>query len=159
MTDAFRRSPIFDLRDWWLSNSRMKEIFKVEERGYPPFFPIQQQPESEPPYVVYDFKKTTGAEAWFFHCDVFIMEITAIDFQDAYEAVNIMIDMANKGAISARDLSLWIRSEGRREDFQIHSIEFDGAGKVDPAEEQSGEIKVPVSFSIEYSPLTGNYIS
>lgn len=157
--DHFRRSPIFDLRDWWMSNQRLREIFKVDTRGFPPFFPVQQQPESEPPYVVYDFKKVTGREAWFYHVDFLYMEINVIDFQDAYEAMNIMIDMANKGAVSARDLSHWLRSERRRQDFELHSIEFEQAGNSQPSDEQGGEIKVSVAFSIQYSPLKGNYIS
>lgn len=156
--DSFRRSPIFDLRDWWLSNPRLRELFRVEERGFPPFFPVQQQPESQTPYVVYDFKKITGREAWYYHVDFLYMEINVIDFQDAYEIMNIMIDMANKGAVSARDLSQWLRSQNRRQDFEIHAIEFEKAGEAQPSEEQGGEIKVSVSFSIQYSPLYGNYI-
>lgn len=158
MSESFRRSPFFDLRDWWVSDERLQDLFKIEERGFAPFFPIQQQPESEPPYVIYDFKKVTGKEAWFYHADFVFMEINVVDFQDGYEIMNIMIDIANKGAISARDLSHWLRSENRRQDFEFHSIQFEEAGKADPSQEQGGVIKIPVSFSIEYSPLRGNYI-
>lgn len=158
MSESFRRSPIFDLRDWWMSNQRLREIFRVDQLGFAPFFPIQQQPESQPPYVIYDFRKVTGREAWFYHADFLFMEINVIDFQDGYEIMNIMIDMANKGAVSARDLSHWLRSENRRQDFELHSIQFEEGGKADPSQEQGGEIKIPVSFSIEYSPIKGNYI-
>lgn len=158
MSSSFRRSPIFDLRDWWMSNPRLKEIFKIDQRGFAPFFPVQQQPESEVPYVVYDFKRITKREAWFYQADVLYMEINVIDFQDGYEIIGIMIDMANKGAISARDLSHWLRSENKRQDFELHSITFEGAGEAEPSSEQGGEIKISALFTIEYSPLQGNYI-
>jgi len=155
---SYRRSPFFDLRDWWMSNSRLREIFRVDELGYVPFFPIQEQPESSEPFVVYKFEKTSTASEWWMHCDFIYMEIYFTDFQDGYEILNIMIDMANKGAISARDLTHWVKSQDRALDFEYHTIDYIKGGRPDPAKEQAGDMKIEVAFAIDYSPLQGSYI-
>lgn len=155
---SLRRSPFFDLRDWWVSDPRLKELLKVDQIGFAPFFPIQQQPESTQPFIVYKFEKYSSPGEWWMHSDLIYMEIYFSDFQDAYEIMNIMIDKANKGAASARDLSQWLRSENRAIDFEFHSIEFLDGGRPDPAKEQSGDMKIEVAFAIEYSPLTGRDI-
>jgi hypothetical protein len=156
---SFRRSPFFDLRDWWVSDSRLREILKVDELGFAPFFPIQEQPESVEPFVVYKFEKYSHPSNWWMHYDIIYMEIYFTDFQDAYEIINIMIDKANKGAISARDLTHWLKSENRPMDFEFHTIEYIDGGRPDPAKEQAGEMKIEAAFAIEYSPLKGNYIA
>lgn len=153
-----RRVPFFDLRDWWFSDDRLSEIFKVEELGYIPFFPIQEQPEASAPYAVYHFERMTGDEDWWYQTDFIMIEIRVFDVMDAYESMNIMMDMANHGAISARDLSKWIVEEDRAQDFEFHSIQFYRGGKVEPPKEQGGEFKVEMTFSIDFSPLNGRYI-
>lgn len=156
---SFRRSPFFDLRDWWVSDPRLREILRVDELGYAPFFPIQEQPESKEPFIVYKFEKYSEANNWWVHSDFIYMEIYFSDFQDGYEIMNIMVDKANKGAISARDLTHWLKSENRKLDFEYHMIHFIEGGRPDPAKEQGGEMKIEVSFAIDYSPLKGSYIS
>jgi hypothetical protein len=156
---SFRRSPIFDLRDWWASDDRLRELLRVDELGYVPFFPIQEQPESVEPFIVYKFEKISEPEAWWIHYDFIYMEIYFSDFQDAYEIINIMIDKANKGAISARDLTHFLKKEQKPVDFEYHTIEYIDGGRPDPAKEQAGDMKIEAAFAISYSPLNGSYIS
>jgi hypothetical protein len=156
---SFRRSPFFDLRDWWVSDPRLRELLRVDELGYAPFFPIQQQPESTEPFIVYKFEKYSEPEAWWIHYDLIFMEIYFTDFQDGYEIVSLMIDKANKGAISARDLTHFLKEEGKPLDFEYHVVEYIEGGRPDPSKEQGGDMKIQAAFSIAYSPLKGSYIT
>lgn len=155
---SFRRVPFFDLRDWWFSNQRLSEIFKVDSIGFIPFFPAQQQPESQAPYGIYHFERVNGQEAWYYSADFVMVELRAFDVQDLYECMNIMVDMSNKGAVSANALSRWITSQKRPDDFEYHTIEFYKGGSIEPPSEQGGEFSMKLTFSIEYSPRQGSFI-
>lgn len=154
-----RRVPLFDLRDWWFSDDKLREIFKVDEIGFIPFFPVQEQPEASLPYILYHFERSTGEESWWHQTDFIMIEVRAFDVQDLYETMNIMVDMANQGAVSARDISRWSVEEGRSQDFEFHLIKFYKGGKIEGPKEEGGEFKLKMTFYIEFSPLNGRYVT
>lgn len=155
---SFSRSPFFDLRDWWMSDSNIRSFFRVDQTGMVPFYPIQQPPESARPYVIYKYRTISPASEWWYRREFIFMQISGNNFQQIYEVINRMIDYANQGAISARDLSIWLKNNNRRQDFELHSIHLDRVGDSDPAFEEGGDIKIDVSFYIDYSPLQGRNI-
>lgn len=153
-----RRTPFFDLRDWWLSDERLSELMQAQARGIVPFFPAQKPPEADSPYVIYKYKKFSSPFEWWTQKEFIFIEISAKNFEDMYEISSIMIDYANKGDLSARDLTRWLIENNRKIDFEIHSIYLDNIGDVDPSKEEGGDIKITASFCIEYSPLKGRHI-
>lgn len=155
---SFSRSPFFDLRDWWLSDPDIRSFFKVDQTGVVPFYPIQQPAEASRPYVIYKYKTMSPAAEWWYRREFIFMQISGNNFQQIYEVINRMIDYANQGAISARDLGIWIKQNNRPHDFELHSIHLDRVGDSDPAFEEGGDFKIEVSFYIDYSPLKGRNI-
>jgi hypothetical protein len=153
------RIPFYDIRDWWFSNQDLRSIFNVDSIGYIPCFPGAQQPEAPYPHIVYQIERNISRKEWWQVKDYIFMDIRCKDISQAYNAVNIMIDMASQGALSAREINKWLVDQDRAVDFEYHCIEFDKMGDIEAAMEQGGDFGVPVGFTVDFSPRSGRLIS
>jgi hypothetical protein len=176
MASVTRRLAFYDLRDWWLSEPRVRELLGISDQEYEdylnpdpeigpiiPFFPVAQQPEGGFPYIRYDVSRRNFAEQWWIHGEAVGIEVFMEDIEDSTELINILIDMSAMGDRSARDLQRWVVNEvaehARPQDFQFHSVEYTGGGEIGASNEQGGAVSRVVTFLIQYSPLAGRYIA
>lgn len=149
---------IFDLRDWWMSNPDFAEIFGLSPGDFPPFYPFSEPSEVALPIIVYEARKYSSADQWWMHYERVYLRIIAFDVDDIFKMTNIMIDMAGKGAISARDMSKWMKSQGKTEYNEYHLIDYVGGRADSPPKERGGAYEYEIGFTIEYSPRQGSYI-
>jgi hypothetical protein len=153
-----RRLAFYDLRDWWASDPRVRDILEIDEKGILPFFPAANQPESVPPYIRYDVDRRISVNKWWQHTEAVILDIFTEDIEDANELENIFIDYSSQGDESARDLEIWIAGQNRARSFEFHSIEYFGGGELNPPKEQGGVNYKTLAFLIHYSPMSGRLI-
>lgn len=149
---------IFDLRDWWMSHEEFAEIFNLQPGDPAPFFPFSEPSEVTPPMVIYQAHKYSSADQWWMHYEKVYLRIVSFDVDDIFKMTNVMIDIAGKGAISARDMSKWIKSEGRTEYYEYHCIDYIGGRNDTPPKERGGVYEYEIGFLIDYSPRKGSYI-
>lgn len=153
-----QRLAFYDLRDWWLSDSTLRSVLDLNEEDSP-FYPIYEPGDTNPPMIIYEVRKFVADQDWWQHREQIVLQIVSFDVTQVYAATNIMIDMAGRMADSARELSDWMRSEGKQTDFEYHCIEFLGMENSEPVKERGGAVRVTMGFSIDYSQLSGRGIS
>jgi hypothetical protein len=154
-----RRLAFYDLRDWIVSDSRIRELLRVEQKGVIPFFPAADQPESSLPYIRYDIDRRIQVDKWWIHTEGVIFDIFTEDVEDSNEIFNIIIDYSSQGDDSARSLERWIEEQGRQRTFEFHSIEYMTGGQLSAPDEQGGGSFKTGMILIHYSPLSGRLIS
>lgn len=164
MGQITRRLAFYDLRDWWLSDKRIKELI-VEPRpsttpgGWDisnPFFPVAQQPEGGFPYIRYTVARETGTSQWWMHTEQVGIDLYTDNILDSTEVLNRFISMAGREDDSAKDLHRWLELEGRTPEFEYHSIRYIGGGDIGASSEEGGAHSRIMMFSIDYSPLVGH---
>lgn len=151
-----RRIPFFDVRDWLMSDERMQRLFSSPDGNK--IFPSAEPPEASLPFIVYFSEREVYQNAWWMSCDFVNLNIRALDIQDVYEAINVIQDYLSQGAISARDLTLWLKAEGRSVDFEYHSIEVISSKKAEIPKERGGQLGMDITIAIDFSPISGRYI-
>jgi len=149
---------IFDLRDWWMSNPEFANVFGLEALDPGPFYPFSEPSEVSPPMIVYQSQKYVKADKWWMHYEKVYLRIISFNVDDIFKITNVMIDMAGKGAISARDMESWIKSQKRPEYNEYHCIEYVGGRDDTPPKERGGAYEYEIGFLIDYSPRKGSYI-
>lgn len=155
----------YDLRDYWLSDTRVRELLNADNRNtingqmIKPFFPVAQQPETEYPYFRYNIDRIIGYPQWWMHTETVGLELFAEDLDDSNEIINLFIDMAGQQDRSAHDLQDWLVSEGRDINFMYHYIEWIGGGEMEASTEEGGSVGRTLNFAIAYSPLRGRRIA
>lgn len=155
---TMRRMAFYDLRDWIISDQRIRQLLKIDEKGVVPFFPSADQPESSLPYVRYEVDRRVSVDKWWMHTEGVILDIFSEDVEDSNEVFNIIIDYASQGDDSARELERWILQENRSRTFEYHSIEYMSGGQLSAPEEQGGGSFKTGMILIHYSPLSGRLI-
>jgi len=168
-----KRIGFYDLRDWWLSEQRLRELL-VDPRlsqgnDADPFYPVAQQPESGFPYIRYGIGRDVAPSQWWMRTEQVMLEIFMLDIVESNEVVNIMIDMAGRESDSATDLTNWLveRNNELQEqeeppvpiDYVYHSIKYMGSGEIEATEEEGGHHSVGLMFSIYLSPKNGRGIA
>lgn len=158
MADVTHRLAFYDLRDWWLSNPKVKELIVDTRTGlWPdqPFFPVAEQPEGGFPYVRYTVARDVSFPDWWMQTEQVGLDLYTESINHSTRILNEFISMAGRGDESARDLEIWLRSEGRTVDFAYHSIRYIGGGDIGASNEEGGAHSRIMMFDIQYSPVGG----
>ncbi|MCA1799846.1 MAG: hypothetical protein LC650_00945 [Actinobacteria bacterium] len=163
MANITRRMAFYDLRDWWLSFSRVEDLLNASERNR--FFPAAQQPGGGFPYVRYNIRKTNAYPQWWMATEYIVLEAYFEDIEDSTELVNILASLTGRGDTSARELQQWVStatvidSNGgvvpRPNDFSYHWLEFAGGSEISPPDEEGATHGRNMSFVINYSHREG----
>lgn len=159
MDEVTRRLAFYDLRDWWLSQPRVRELLDAQRfdstPGATPFFPVAEQPESGFPYVRYTVARDIATSQWWMQDELVGIEIFMHNIEDANELLNILIGMTSQGSVSAQALQLWVSGQARPEDFEYHSLTYVGGGDIGAPSEEGATYSRVATFSVSYSPLQG----
>ena len=153
-----RRMAFYDVRDWIVSDPRLRELLRIDQRGLVPFYPAADQPESALPYIRYEIDRRVMVDRWWMHTEGIIFDIFTEDIEDSNEIFNIILDHTSQGDEAARELERWILQEGRQRTFEFHSIEYMTGGQLSAPEEQGGGSFRTGMILIHYSPLDGRLI-
>jgi len=155
MGSVTRRLAFYDLRDWWLSYTRVQELLQTAGRNNL-FVPAAQQPETGYPYARYNVRKTTDFPRRWRHTEFVVIEFYMDNIEDSSELVNFLVSLTDRDSDSARELQSWVASQpGRPTDFSYHYLEFAGGGEILPPDEEGAAHGRAVNFAINYSPLSG----
>jgi hypothetical protein len=153
-----RRLAFYDLRDWWLADERIAQLLRTD-RGFSPFYPAADQPESSLPYIRYDVDRRIDTNTWWIYNEGILLDIFTESIDDSNEIMNRILDYSVQGDESARELERWIIQENRPKDFEFHSIEYLEGGNINPPDEQGGSVYRSLMLLIRYSPLEGRLIA
>jgi hypothetical protein len=153
-----RRLAFYDLRDWWLSDERIAELLQTN-RGFSPFFPAADQPESSLPYIRYDVDRRIDTNQWWMYNEGVLLDIFTESIDDSNEIMNRILDYSVQGDASARSLERFILQSGKKKEFEFHSIEYIEGGGINPPDEQGGASYRSFMLLIRYSPLEGRLIA
>lgn len=143
---------IYYIRDWLFAEPRIAELFNLPRAGFVPFFPAQQFPESEFPYIRYSTTQSISGETPWMHTGEAFMFLWFDNIDEAQEAVNIIVDMCGYADESAGELERWIRANEPDCPFVYHSIETPTVGEVDTTDERGGAHAYAVMLRVQFSP-------
>lgn len=158
MANVTNRLPSFDVFAWWLSDPDIATLLNYPDGGFP-FYPVSEQPESGFPHVRYTTAQEVHFPQWYLRTELLGLDIYMGDIMDSTELVNRLMDHSIEGAKAARDLSKWLRDNGRQIDFEFHSITWIGGGDIGAPEEEGGAHSRIANFAIQFSPLAGTRIA
>lgn len=153
-----KRLAFYDVKEWWLSDTRIAELLRID-RGISPFFPAADQPESSLPYVRYDVDRRISTNQWWMYNEGVMLDIFTESIEDSNEIMNRILDYSVQGDESARELERWMAQTGKEREFEFHSIEYLEGGNINPPDEQGGSIYRSFLILIQYSPLQGRLIA
>lgn len=140
------------IRDWLLAEPGLVDLFQTEGREYVPFFPAQQFPESEVPYVRYTTTQSVSSDTPWWHTGEAFMSVWFTEIDDAQEAINIIVDMCSYADESAGELERWLSANNIDAPYHYHSIEVPNVGEVDTTEERGGAHAMALMIRVQFSP-------
>lgn len=150
------RMMVWDLNDYWLSLPEVVDALGYDEETaeYKPFWPIQEEPESTEPFIVYDNYTTVSPRDWWMWTDVVVYEVYSKDLIAVAKLINAMINYGKAGAENAWLINDWA-SANNRTDYKFKSIELIEVGDGAPSIEEYGVRNKYISFQVKYIPNLG----
>lgn len=159
MTTITDRVPVYDVIAYMLSNSQISNALQYSGTGNTPFFPAQELPESNVPYVVYNTSSMNDANTWWMNWEEANFMIFTARVRESALVMNVARDLFQRGSDSAREINRWMREQGRPLDFKYHSFEFAGGGSLTPTSEEGGAKGRLMSIRYSYTPTSGTGIA
>ena len=147
-------SIVYDLIDYLLDDSEFADAVNYDGSGYKPFFPAQEQPESEQPFIRYSMRTTVDTDEWWIQTDDWMLFIHSNSPLELNNINAILIDRLVRGDKSAKPINKWMLDNGR-EDYWVHSTEVQMLGQYVPSEQEGGEFQIPTTIRIKYTRRNG----
>lgn len=136
--------------DFLLDDPVFADIVNWDGTGYKPVFPVQSQPESDAPYVVWTSRdRGIGTDWWMEETDV-VMAFYDHDLENSLAATNRIKYLFRRKDDSARDLRVWAAANGL-EAYDIHSVSYLGGGNAEETDQEGGTHMRMASISVSYS--------
>ena len=127
-------------------------MLNIAGRPYTPFFPAQEFPESEIPYIRYGLNNNIMPNTpWMNDAEVFMFVwFDSLDKTQAF--ANIVYEMCAFGHESAGELMRWIKINNIDCPYIYHSITMPMSGEVQPTTERGGASQFAITLRCVYSP-------
>lgn len=153
----------YEINDYLLNGTPVGALLGYTGTGLKPIFPIQPTPEAneinpEFPFLTYSVRTITDPEMWWTSIDEVTYIISSNDFEDIIEVAKEMIDIFKRLDESASDLQKYLWLNGKY-DFNFNYIRMVSSMFPDPAPEEGGRFKMPVTIRYSYTENSGRGIS
>lgn len=142
------RIPFLDLRNYWLSNARVRELLSYDPNKNT-FVPAHQSPEDNPPFVRYTVRDSVGQPQYWYRREDVALGVYMYGVGNSTELINLFIDMAGEEDHSAMLMNRWLAENGGSV-FDFKSMKFLGGADIEPPTEEGGSHIRPVTFSMQY---------
>lgn len=120
------------------------------------FYPMQSEPESEPPYITYHFTSDVNSPVqWWKHEDEIRYNIFAQDVMVLDHIGRIIRNMLGRSDNSGRELNVIQKQEWGQVDYKFYYVQFMGQVDPEPTDEEGGVRRKTVLIKICYSPTSG----
>lgn len=141
------------IRDWLLDEPAFVQLLGYSPGDtYVPFFPAQQFPESQLPYVMYTTTSSMDPNTPWMYTGEAYMSIWFASIDDAQSAANVIVEMCGGSDASAGELERWLSLNGIRPPYKYHWITVPIIGEVETTSERGGGHAYAVHIRAGYSP-------
>lgn len=114
-----------------------------------PVHPLNEQPESTAPYVIYTSRVYTGANHWWQYEDRIIYWLFDINLKRMNDLARNMINYLGRQDASAQEINEWAVANNEFE-YKLLYCDFNGTSDDYPEDQEGGVIGKMMSFSIGY---------
>lgn len=119
-------------------------------------YPIQSEPETEPPYLMYHYlSDTNSADQWWQREDEIRYSIYSEDMVIVDHISRIMRGMLSRADNVGRELNLFQKQEWGNIEYKFSYTQFMGQVDPQPSDEEGGNRGKTVMFKICYVPTSG----
>ena len=122
-----------------------------------PVFPIGEQPESDAPYILYNYRTRTRAQQWWMSNDDLTMGIFDTDLANLIKLERTMVDILRRYELSAKEVNDWAQDNALGE-TRIKYIRHTATMNFDPQSQEGGVFGRTLMFDIHYTQTTGTDI-
>lgn len=158
---------VYDVNDWisadpdWIALINKARGSNVSTPSNPlnVFYPAQQDPQGGFPYVRYVTSTGANANNWWMQRDEIMYAMYFGSIEHSAAAMNIIFDKIKTGDASAQALNRWVEDSPYGKYYEYHNFDWQTGGSIEPSGEQGGAHARLVSFSLDYSRLTGLHIA